>query len=73
MFNDYSKIKSITVKLVNLNDLLAKRTGNILWEEMLPSFLRDLIKNNVDVIIEGEEGTKYKLQVKNNEFIMIPF
>lgn len=73
MSNEYSNVKSVTVNLVDFNDLLAKRTGNLFWEESFPSFLRELIENNVDVIIEDEEGTKHKLQIKNDEFEMIPF
>ena len=73
VFEDYSKIKSLKVKLVDLNDLLMKKTNNPLMEQEIPNYLRDLIRNNVDVIVEGEEDVKYKLLLENDEFVMIPF
>lgn len=73
MFDDYSKIKSLVVKLVDLNDLLMKKTNNPLMEQEIPNYLRDLIRNNVDVIVEGEEDVKYKLLLENDEFVMIAF
>lgn len=73
VFDDYSKIKSLVVKLVDLNDLLMKKTNNPLMEQEIPNYLRDLIRNNVDVIVEGEEDVKYKLLLENDEFVMIAF
>jgi len=73
MFDDYKKIKSLTVKLDVLTDLLMKKTNNPIMEHEIPLYLKELIRNNVDVIVESVGDEKFKLLLEDDEFRMIPF
>lgn len=48
---DFSKIPSITITHLNLQDLLNKRTGNVMAEAEVPEMLRQAIKAGTKVII----------------------
>ena len=64
----FNGVKSITIEYDTLMYILTKTTNNPIMEEEIPIFLKDAIKNNVEVLIKGNsESEVYRL----NEFFKL--